>query len=176
MTQVMFVGGPRHGKFVEAAPADERERYRVPALNSKDPQVEYLSTKLILTFPDPLTGEPTGETWHTWCYVLPGLYPDNPQATNALQQAVADAAMRFYVYTSGERTRGGPAAVAASAEPVYVAWCETCRAVPRSADMDLGAGAWLEEEEFVDQRSRAVRMIEHTQLTGHRPTWENRKA
>lgn len=162
MPNVMFVGGPRHGKYVDAAPKDEKERYRVPALSQKDQPVDYVSTKLILTFPDPLTGEVTGETWHTWVYVIPELYPDNPTSVQALQQAVGDAAMRYVVYANGNRTVGGPDAVKASTEPVYVAWCEEC---------PDGEG---EPQEFVDLRGRAAWMSTHKTTTGHQASWENR--
>lgn len=161
MTQVMFVGGPRHGKSVQADVTEERERYRVPARSPKDEPVEYLSTKLILTFPNPLTNQPDGETWHTWVYVLPDLYPDNDNAIQALQQAVGDAAMRHYVYANGKTTTGGVEAVKVADTPKFMAWCEECPDVP--------------EQEFVDLKTRATWMREHNNATGHVAAWENRK-
>ena len=164
MSKVMFVGGPRHGKVVDANPQDEREVYRVPAASPKDDPVEYLSTKVVLTFPNPLTGEPTGETWHAWLYVIAGVYPDTQEKGQYLQQALGDAAMRQFMYANGQATRGGVAAVKASSEPVYLAWCEepgqNCPNINRP-------------NEFVDQRSRADWIRDHKATTGHQAEWSN---
>lgn len=175
MSTVLFVGGPRHGKTVNAEIQDEKEMYRVPALSKDDDPVEYRSTKLILTFPNPITKQPDGETWHAWVYVLPELYPDNPQAIQQLQAGMQDATMRHYLYQCGERTSGGPAAVAVADKPAFVAWCPDCLAIVHPEVLPEDTDYWPNEVEFVDVKSRANRMAQHIQTTGHKPVFDNRK-
>lgn len=160
--RTLFVGGPRHGKVVIGQPTIEGEPYRVPAANPKDDPIVYKATEITLTFPDPVTGKP-GETHSCFVYVIPLLYPDNPEQTQNLQAALMDAALRQIITANGIRVTGGPAAVAAQRIPVFVAWCDEC---PPGVNMPA---------DYPSAKDRAAWMADHQTTTGHTARWENRE-
>lgn len=172
-SETLFVGGPRHGKTVAGQPEKEGELYRVPATSAKDEPVDYKASEVTLTFPHPVTGVP-GDTFTCFVYVIPALYPDNPQAQQMLQTALPEAALRSYIMTNGRSTTGGPEAVAAQREPVYVAWCEDDDCAIGGVNAATADGPW-EVHTFPTLKERAVWIGAHKTATGHVARWEDRK-